>query len=133
MRVRGLALALAAVSSAGLWALVASWTPAAAAGDTNAASQADADNIPAEELPSFARAAREVFSVRQAYAPKVQAARSEIDASEHIVAAQKAMEAAIRREGMTVARYNEILAAAQRNSVLAARIQELVDKAAAGK
>ena len=43
------------------------------------------------------------------------------------------MEAAIRREGMTVARYNEILAAAQRNGVLAARIQELVDKAAAGK
>ena len=59
--------------------------------------------------------------------------RSEIDASEHIVAAQQAMEAAIRREGMTVARYNEILAAAQRNGVLAARIQELVDKAAAGK
>lgn len=133
MRVRGLALALAAVSSAGLWALAASWTPAAAAGDTNAAAQADVDNIPAEELQSFARAAREVFSVRQAYAPKVQAARSEIDASEHIVAAQKAMEAAIRREGMTVERYNEILAAAQRNGVLAARIQELVDKAAAGK
>lgn len=121
---RALALAVAALGALALS------PPALGAGDSDAVSQADADAIPAKELRSFARAAREVFHVRQAYAPKVQAARSEIDASDHIVAAQKEMEAAIRREGMTVARYNAILAAAQRNGVLAARIQKLVDEAA---
>ena len=40
---------------------------------------------------------------------------------------------AIRRAGLTVARYNEILREAQRDPSLAGRIQALVDKAAAGK
>ena len=39
---------------------------------------------------------------------------------------------AIGRQGMTVVRYNEILKAAQRDPSLAARIQALVDKDAAG-
>ena len=86
----------------------------------------------AAELQSFARAARAVFRVRQAFAPKVQSARSEMDARDFIVSAQKEMEEAIRREGMTVDRYNEILKLAQRDPALAGRIQELVDKAARG-
>lgn len=116
-----------------LLALSLSAPAATAAGKSDAVAQADADKVPAAELQAFARAARAVFSIRQAYAPKVQAAHSEIDASGHILAAQKEMEAAIGREGMTVVRYNEILEAAQRNSVLAARIQTLVDKAAQGQ
>jgi len=88
--------------------------------------------ISAKELQAFARAAREVFRVRQAYAPKVQSAHSEIDARDFIVAAEKAMGEAIGRQGMTVVRYNEILKAAQRDPSLAARIQALVDKDAAG-
>jgi hypothetical protein len=121
-------LALLALLPLSLWA-----PPAAAASDSSDVAQADADTIPADDLRSFARAAREVFRIRQAYAPKVQAAHSEIDASGHIVSAQREMEAAIRNEGLTVRRYNEILEAAQRNSVLATRIQELVDKEAAGR
>ena len=125
---RTFALALLALLS------VASWAPAATgAGEVDNVAQADADDIPADDLRSFARAAREVFRIRQAYAPKVLAAHSEIDASSHIVSAQREMEAAIRNEGLTVRRYNEILEAAQRNSTLAARIQELVDKEAAGR
>jgi hypothetical protein len=87
----------------------------------------------AKELQAFARAAREVFAIRQAYAPRVQSARSEIDARDFIVAAEKEMSEAIGRQGMTVARYNEILKAAQRDPALAARIQSFVDKAADGR
>jgi len=89
--------------------------------------------IGAGELQAFARAAREVFRVRQAYAPKVQSARSEMDARDFIVAAETEMKAVIARQGMTVDRYNDILKAAQRDASLAARIQALVDKEAAGK
>jgi hypothetical protein len=125
---RSLAVALLALLS------VASWAPAATgAGEASNVAQANADDIPADDLRSFARAARTVFRIRQVYASKVQAAHSEIDASGYIVSAQREMEAAIRNEGLTVRRYNEILAAAQRNGVLAARIQELVDKEAAGR
>jgi hypothetical protein len=94
--------------------------------------QADTPAPSPAELQSFARAARAVFRVRQAYAPKVQSARSEMDARDFIVSAQKEMEEAIRREGMKVDRYNEILKLAQRDPALAGRIQELVDKAARG-
>ncbi len=124
---RILVLALFALLSVGATA------PATGAGAADGVAPAKADDIPADDLRSFARAAREVFRIRQAFAPKVQAAHSEIDASGHIVAAQQEMEAAIRNEGLTVRRYNEILEAAQRNSMLAARIQELVDKEAAGR
>jgi hypothetical protein len=55
-----------------------------------------------------------------------------MDARDFIVSAQKEMEEAIRREGMKVDRYNEILKFAQRDPALAGRIQELVDKAARG-
>jgi hypothetical protein len=125
---RGLAVAVLVLLALTPWAPLAT-----AAGKSDAVAQTDADKVPAPELQAFARAARAVFSIRQAYAPKVQAAHSEIDASGHILTAQKEMEAAIRREGMSVVRYNEILEAAQRNSVLAARIQTLVDKAAQGR
>jgi hypothetical protein len=107
------------------------WQPApAGAADSRAVAQPDPAAIPAKELRSFANAARAVFRIRQAYAPKVQAAHSEMDARDFIVAAQKEMEGAIRREGMTVSRYNDILKLAQRDAALAGRIQELVDKAA---
>jgi len=112
---------------------MAAFGPAATAG--TAAAQAPAAGkakISGKELQGFARAAREVFRVRQAYAPKVQSAKSEIDARDFIVAAEKEMGEAIGRQGMTVARYNEILKAAQRDPSLAARIQALVDKDAAG-
>jgi len=112
-------------------AALGAWQPApAGAADSRAVAQPDPAAIPAKELRSFANAARAVFRIRQAYAPKVQAAHSEMDARDFIVAAQKEMEGAIRREGMTVSRYNDILKLAQRDAALAGRIQELVDKAA---
>ena len=88
-------------------------------------------SIQDKELQAFAMAAREVFRIRQDFAPKVQSATSEIDARDIIVAAEKEMSDVIRGEGLTVARYNEILKAAQGDPALAARIQTLVDKAAA--
>lgn len=122
--------------AAGLLALAAAtagaapfWPPERAMAQASAAKAP----ISAQELQAFARAAREVFRIRQAYAPKVQAARSEIDARDFIVAAEREMGEAIGREGMTVDRYNEILKAAQRDPALAARIQSFVDKGAGGK
>lgn len=113
--------------------------PVSVPGGAVAASKADATVEPvimpvtASELASFARAAREVFRIRQAYAPKVRAAGSELNARDFIVAAERDMGNAIHHEGLTVERYNEILRAAQRDPGLAGRIQALVDKAAAGK
>lgn len=98
-----------------------------------AQASATKSSFSAQELQAFARAARDVFAIRQAYAPKVQSARSEIDARDFIVAAEREMGEAIGRQGMTVARYNEILKAAQRDPALAARIQSFVDKDAAGR
>jgi Domain of unknown function (DUF4168) len=107
--------------------------PTVGAGTANAqAPSAAKTKISPKELQAFARAAREVFRVRQAYAPKVQSAKSEIGARDFIVAAEKEMGEAIGRQGLTVARYNEILKAAQRDPSLAARIQALVDRDAAG-
>jgi hypothetical protein len=115
-------------------AVAASALPAAvAATKAEGVARNEATPASAHELQAFARAAREVFRVRKAYAPKVQSAKSEIDARDFIVSAEKEMGEAIRHEGLTVARYNEILKAAQRDAALAARIQTLVDKAAAGK
>jgi len=105
----------------------------AAASKASATIEAAMKPVSAKELEGFARAAREVFRIRQAYAPKVQAAGSEMNARDFIVAAEREMGNAIRHEGLTVERYNEILRAAQRDPALAARIQSLVDKAAAGK
>jgi len=122
LRLAAMVLAVAALGA---------WQPAlASAAGSHGVAQLDAASIPAKELQSFANAARAVFRIRQAYAPKVQAAHSEMDARDFIVAAQKEMEDAIRREGMSVARYNDILKLAQRDAALAGRIQELVDKAA---
>lgn len=106
---------------------------ATAASKASAAIEAAMKPVSAKELERFARAAREVFRIRQAYAPKVQAAGSEMNARDFIVAAEREMGNAIRHEGLTVERYNEILRAAQRDPALAGRIQSLVDKAAAGK
>lgn len=108
-------------------------TIATAANKASAAVEPATKPVSAKELERFARAAREVFRIRQAYAPKVQAAGSEMNARDFIVAAEREMGNAIRHEGLTVARYNEILRAAQRDPALAGRIQALVDKAAAGK
>jgi hypothetical protein len=120
---------MAAIAAVALGAV----SPAAPrAADSPVRVQADTPAPSPAELQSFASAARAVFRVRQAYAPKVQSARSEMDARDFIVSAQKEMEEAIRREGMKVDRYNEILKLAQRDPALAGRIQELVDKAARG-
>lgn len=113
--------------------MMSSPTIAAAASKASATVEPAMKPASAEELQNFARAAREVFRIRQAYAPKVQAAGSEMNARDFIVAAEREMGNAIRHEGLTVERYNEILRAAQRDPALAARIQALVDKAAAGK
>jgi hypothetical protein len=129
---QALAIAFLAFGAAAFWQPMGQ--PAAwAATKAKSPAPAAVKPITAKELQSFARAAREVFRIRQAFAPKVQSARSEMDARDFIVSAEKEMGVAIRREGLTVDRYNEILKAAQRDAALAARIQSLVDKAAAGK
>jgi hypothetical protein len=125
-RLLALTLAACAVAATGLDTMA---VPASAAAQASGAGE----TLSEEELRAFARAAREVFRIRQAYAPKVQSAKSEIDARDFIVEAEKEMGAAIGRQGMTVARYNEILKAAQRDPSLAARIQAMVDKEAAGE
>lgn len=125
MRRRGVAGAILVLAALG------AWQPArASAAGSHDTAQLDPASLSAKELQSFANAARAVFRIRQAYAPKVQAAHSEMDARDVIVSAQKEMEDAIRRAGMTVKRYNDILKLAQRDAALAARIQALVDKAA---
>ena len=118
---------------AGLLALglaVSAGYGARAAGEAKSTATDTVKEIQEKELHDFAKAAREVFRIRQTFAPKVQSATSEMDARDMIVQAEEEMSAVIRREGLTVDRYNQILKAAQRDPALAARIQKLVDKAA---
>ena len=85
--------------------------------------------IPAAQLQSFATAAKQVFEIRQKYAPQVQAAGSEQEARAVIVAAQGEMRKAIETSGLSVERYQEIIEAAEADPKLADEIQGMIEKA----
>ena len=89
--------------------------------------QAKPSTFTAKQLQQFAKAAQQVFEIRQKYAPDVRAASSEKDAHALIDKAQAEMTKAIEKEGMTIGQYNTIIEAAQKDPALAGEIQKIMD------
>ena len=104
--------------------------PTAARADSGAwlfQAQAKPATFSATQLQQFAKAAQQVFEIRQKYAPDVRAASSEKDAHALIDKAQAEMTKAIEKEGMTIGQYNTIIEAAQKDPALAGEIQKIMD------
>ena len=104
--------------------------PFAARAETGAhllKAQANPATFSATQLQQFAKAAQQVFKIRQKYAPDVRAAGNEKDARALIDKAQAEMTTAIEKEGMTIAQYNTIIEAAQKDPALAGEIQKIMD------
>ena len=89
--------------------------------------QAKPSTFTATQLQQFAKAAQQVFKIRQKYAPDVRAASNEKDAHALIDKAQAEMTKAIEKEGMTIGQYNTIIEAAQKDPALAGEIQKIMD------
>ena len=90
--------------------------------------QATPSTFTAKQLQQFAKAAEQVFKIREKYAPDVRAAGTEKDARALIETAQAEMTTAIKKEGMTIEQYNKIIEAAQKDPALAGEIQKIMDK-----
>ena len=104
--------------------------PTAVRADTGARllqAQAKPATFSATQLQQFAKAAQQVFKIRQKYAPDVRAANNDKDAHALIDKAQAEMTKAIEKEGMTIAQYNKIIEAAQKDPALAGEIQKIMD------
>lgn len=99
-----------------------------AAGPGVATAQAAPAKIAPKQLKSFVSAAKQVFKIREKFAPQVQAAGNEEAARTLITAAQGEMRKAIEGAGLTIERYNEIIQAAQADPALASEIQGMMDK-----
>ncbi|MCK5750704.1 MAG: DUF4168 domain-containing protein, partial [Oricola sp.] len=70
------------------------------------------------------KAEKEINSMVEEWAPKVQAAENQQEAEQLQGEAQTQMVAAIEKEGLSVDRYNEIYQQAQLDPQLASRIRE---------
>ena len=104
-----------------------------AAGAPLALAQSDANGSAAEqsqngfsdaELRSFAAAAVAVHDIRNAFLLRAAAVSDEDELEQLKRAAAAHMTAAVQQQGMSVARFAEILGAAQNDDALASRINE---------
>lgn len=77
-----------------------------------------------KEVKQFVKAEKEINSIVEEWAPKVQSAGNQQEAEELQGEAQTQMVAAIEKEGLSVNRYNEIYQQAQLDPQLAERIRE---------
>lgn len=113
------AFAIAAVTMPAGFALAADEKPKAAAPKSNFSDK---------RLNDFAAAAKEVFEIRQKYAPKFEAAGNDADKKEIVQQARGEMEQAIKGKGLTIEQYNEVLVAAKDDQVLAEKLGKLMDE-----
>jgi chemotaxis regulatin CheY-phosphate phosphatase CheZ len=89
--------------------------------------------ISEKRLNDFVAAAKDVYAIRQKYAPKFEAAKDDAEKRQVIQTAQGEMKQAIQNRGMTVEQYNEVLVAAKDNHDLADRIGKMMDNTASEK
>ena len=83
--------------------------------------------ISEKRLNDFVAAAKEVFAIRQKYAPQFKAAKDDTEKRQVVQSAQGEMKKAIQNRGMTVEQYNEVLVAAKDDKELADRIGKMMD------
>jgi hypothetical protein len=80
------------------------------------------------ELRSFAVAALEIQHIRDAYGPKILAAGDTSERQRLMLQAGEEMTSAVERQGMSVDKFGEILAAAQGDDTLVERINERLNE-----
>ena len=79
------------------------------------------------ELQSFAEAALEVKRIKVAYIPKLEAAASEEEHAKVKKEASQEMKRAVEERGISVDKYQEILASALTNPELAQRVNKYLE------
>lgn len=100
----------------------------ALAADEKPKATAPKSNFSEKRLNDFAAAAKEVFAIRQKYAPKFEAAGNDADKKEIVQQARGEMEQAIKGKGLTIEQYNEVLVAAKDDQALADKLGKLMDE-----
>jgi len=86
-----------------------------------------------QRLNNFAAAAKEVFEIRQKYAPQFEAASTDADKKLIVQTARGEMEQAIKGKGLTLEQYNEVLVAAKDDQALAEKLGKMMDAGNAKK
>ena len=97
------------------------------AADEKPKAAAPAAQFSDQQLNSFAAAAKEVFAIRQKYAPQFEAASDETQKKQIVQTAQSEMKKAIQGNGLTLEQYNNVLVAAKDDKVLAEKIGKMMD------
>ena len=86
-------------------------------------------NFNDSELKSFAGAVVEVQRINDTFVPKLESAKSPEEQAQIRQTASQEMVRAVEDKGMSVEKYKEILAHAQANPTVAARVQEHIKDA----
>lgn len=85
-------------------------------------SESDAD-YSETELKSFATAAVQVVRIHETYGPRLQSAESPIEQQQIQQTASAAMTQAVEQQGLSIDRYNEILARVNADPAIADRVR----------
>lgn len=117
------------MTAAVAFAVAAIATPAgfALADNEKPKALAPKSNFSEKRLNDFAAAAKEVFAIRQKYAPKFEAASNDADKKQIVQQARGEMEQAIKGKGLTIEQYNEVLVAAKDDQALADKLGRMMD------
>lgn len=88
------------------------------------AAQQQSPSFSENDLKSFASAAMKVEEIHKAYQPRVQSAQTTDERLEIREQASNEMQKAVRDEGLSVDKYNQIYAAAQNDPAVAQEIDK---------
>lgn len=119
------------IATAVAFAITATALPAGVtlAADKKPATLAPKSNFSEKRLNDFAAAAKEVFAIRQKYAPEFESAGTDADKKQIVQKARGEMEQAIQGKGLTIEQYNEVLVAAKDDQGLAEKLGKMMDGA----
>ena len=86
--------------------------------------------ISEKRLNDFVAAAKDVYAIRQKYAPMFKEAKDDGEKRQVLQTARGEMKLAIENRGMTVEQYNDVLVAAKGDQELADRIGKMLEDTA---
>ena len=123
---------LASTAAIALWAVAPLLPASPVAADRAWAQAAPGMEVGDEQLRAFAAAALEVQEIGRQWQEAAQSATSEAEVDQLRDDAQAQMVEAVESEGLSVDDYNAIVAAAEADPELAARIQTMIVEESAG-
>ena len=125
---------LKAAAAAALVVFVFSLPAAPSFADDETAKQTmPKSKISEKRLNDFVAAAKDVFAIRQKYAPKFKAAKDDTEKRQVLQTARGEMQSAIENRGLTIQQYNDVLVAAKSDHDLADRIGKMLEDTTAPK